>query len=140
MSLIWRLDLCDGSSLKVGDDWPGDKPKPGEALPKINAILLLPETRETVTDEDGDPLVTVYAGSYMVAVLPDGSKPEPGPETPMPMLRVPVAEVRRAHEIHSWSELQTLVAEALGLGDPDEDGDEPSNGAGVSAQPNATGA
>lgn len=137
MSLIWKLDLRDGSSLKVGDAWV-DPPKPGTAPMKINAILLLPETRETVTDADGDPLVTVYAAGYLVTVLPDGTEPEPTPETPMPVMRVASTDVVRTHEIHSWSELQELVADALGLGDSEDDENEgaavePSNGAG--AQP-----
>ena len=120
--LIWKLELRDGTNIAVGDLWPDAKP--GQQSPKINAILSIPESRENIVDEDGDNVVTVYPAHFVVTILPDDKTPEPRDETPMPLMRVQAVDVKRTHEVHSWSELKDIVADALGLNEEEED-DEP---------------
>ena len=144
MALVWKLDLRDGSSIAVGDPWPIDpkhKLPPGQQIPLINAILEVDETRViSGYDDDGDPVNTVYPRRYYVMVLPDDKNPEPSDDTPMPVMRVQGTEVKRSHEMHSWAEVQEIVAEALGLNEEEEDEEaEAANGADGAqpSQPNA---
>lgn len=134
--LIWKLELRDGTNIAVGDVWPGQQqPKPGQQQSKINAILSIPETRENIIDEDGDNTVTLTPAHFVVTILPDEKTPEPADETPMPLMRVWMVDVKRTHEVHSWAELKDIVADALGLNGDDEDDEPDESGDAPAATP-----
>jgi hypothetical protein len=124
MSLVWKLELRNGKTIRVNDAWPDADAK--SKVPPINAILFVPETREiSGYDEDGDPITTRFAAHYIVTVLPGGKdQPEPPDTAPMPVIRVHADDVILAHEVHSWAEMKDIVAETLGLNEDEDEGED----------------
>lgn len=115
MALIWKIELRDKSTIKVGDPWPEKDLKAN-----INAILHIPSTEEvTGIDEDGDPITTRHSECFVVTVLPEGQDPKD--EDMRPLMRVFGKDVLRTFEVHTWAELRDIVADALGLDEEEEE-------------------